>query len=115
MRLKTFVCVNEAWARKGLILTIKDAEDLAIVHGLDPLKVRRASGSQGLGFYYGRTCIARARMVSGELQDDVAGASPGKPLLVLDNGAVLGPEELDGYDIVHAKGSEMIWARGGAT
>ena len=113
MKLRCFSCVNEGWARKGLILTFKDVQRLAILGGLDPLKVRRHSGSQGLGFYYGKTCIAQARILSGELRTDVAGASAEHPVLVLENGAALGPEELDGYDIVQAKGSEMIWARGG--
>jgi len=42
----------------------------------------------------------------------VAGSTPEHPVLVLENGAALSPEELDGYSIVQAKGSEMIWARG---
>ena len=113
MKLRCFLCVNEAWARMGLVLTLRDAEDLAVVHGLDPLKVRQRRGPSGLGFYYGRTCIAQARILSGELRTDVAGVSPEHPVLVLENGAALGPEELNGYTIVQAKGSEMIWVRGG--
>ncbi|MBA7543995.1 hypothetical protein ES705_36340 [subsurface metagenome] len=114
MKLRYFLCVNAAWARKNLILTFKDIQDLAIVHGLNTLKIEKRSGSHGLGFYYGSTCIAEARIVGGELRTDVADSSPGHPVLVLENGATLSPEELDGYTIVQAKGSEMIWARGGA-
>ena len=109
MKLRCFFCVNEGWARKGLILTFKDVKDLAIVHGLDPLKVQRCSGSQGLGFYYRRTCIAVARILKGELRTDVAGASAEHPVLVLENGAMLSPEALDGYDIVQATGKEGAW------
>ena len=114
MKVRCFSCVNAWWIRKDIILTFKDVEDLAIVHGLDPLKVKRRYGSKGLGFYYGSVCIAQAKILNGELRTDVTGASREKPVLVLENGAALGPEELDGYTIVHAKGSEMIWARGGA-
>ncbi|MBA7483067.1 hypothetical protein ES707_18578 [subsurface metagenome] len=112
MKLRCFLCVNEGWARKGMILTLRDIENFTIVHGLNPLKIENRSGSHGLGFYYGSTCIAQARILSGELRTDVADSSCEKPLLVLENGAHLGPEELDGYTIVQAKGSEMIWARG---
>ena len=113
MKVRCFSCVNEGWIRKDIILTFKDVEDLAIVHGLDPLKIKERHGSKGLGFYYGSTCIAQAKILSGELRTDVEGSGPGHPVLVLENGAALGPDELDGYTIVHAKGSEMIWARGG--
>ena len=114
MKLRYFLCVNAAWARKNLILAFEDVQDLAIGRGLNPLKIEKRSGSHGLGFYYGSTCIAEARIVGGELRTDVADSSPGHPVLVLENGAALSPEELDGYTIVQAKGSEMIWARGGA-
>ena len=112
MKLRYFLCVNAAWARKNLILAFEDVQDLAIGRGLNPLKIEKRSGSHGLGFYYGSTCIAEARIVGGELRTDVADSSPGNPVLVLENGARLGPEELDGYTIVRAKGSEMIWAAG---
>ncbi|MBA7553753.1 hypothetical protein ES705_46352 [subsurface metagenome] len=90
MKVRCFSCVNESWARKNLILTLRDVQNLAIVHGLNPLKVQKRHGSQGPGFYYGKTCIAKARILSGELRSDVAGASPGHPVLVLENGAALG-------------------------
>jgi len=115
MKLRCFFCVNTAWARKNLILAFEDVQDLAIARGLNPLKLEKRSGSHGLGFYYGSTCIAEAQILSGELRTDVVGSTPGHPILVLENGAALSPEELDGYTIVQAKGSEMIWARGGAT
>lgn len=109
MKVRCFSCVNEAWVRKNIILTFEDIQDLAIIHGLNPLKIEKRYGSHGLGFYYGSTCIAQARILSGELRTDLDGAG-GKAVLVLENGAALGPEELDGYTIVHAKGNEMIWA-----
>ena len=112
MKMRCFFCVNAAWARKNLILALKDVQDLGIGRGLDPLKIEKRCGSNGLGFYYGSTCIAEARIFSGKLRTDVAGSTPGHPILVLENGASLSPEELDGYTIVQAKGSEMIWARG---
>lgn len=112
MKLRCFFCVNAAWARKNLILGLEDVRDLAIGRGLNPLEIQKRRGSHGLGFYYGSTCIAEAQILSGELRTDVAGSTPEHPVLVLENGAAISPEELDGYSIVQAKGSEMIWARG---
>lgn len=112
MKLRCFPCINEGWARKNLIMTPQDARALAVFNKLNPTKVQKRQGKHGPGFYYGSTCIALAKILSGELRTDVAGASCEKPVLVLENGAHLGPDELDGYDIVHANGSEMVWARG---
>ena len=106
--------MNEAWLKKDSILTLEDARALAVFHGLDPMEVQRRYVSKRLGFYYGKTCRAEARILSGELRSDVTGLNVtiGERALVLENGTVLGPEDLDAYQVVHATGKEMAWAAG---
>jgi hypothetical protein len=112
MKLRVFICMNEAWLKKDSVLTLEDARALAVFHGLDPMKVQRRHVSKRLGFYYGKTCIAEARILGGQLRCDAACSSYGQPVLVLENGTALNPEDLDAYQVVHATGKEMAWAAG---
>ena len=113
MKLRVFIITNKNWGSSPDIVTIKDVQDMATVLGLDPYRVERRHDPQ-LGFYYGKTRVAEARVLRGELRTDVAIAE-GETVLVLENGIALTFEDLresEAYKVIHATGKEMDWAAG---
>lgn len=107
MRLKGFVVCNDAWGPSPDVVDLQGVRELAAIFNLDPAEVQKRYYPKA-GLYYGTELVAVLRTFQGELRTDQEGT-----VLVLDTGAVLGPADLDAYQVVHATGSEMAWAAGG--